>query len=173
MASDSEASNIFRSPLMLGLITLLLLLFVGLAGNIYLMGSGNGENPHLFKASVLKATSQAIAKHAGMAMAGTRAAISELDRDRESFESTLASLRSVPQQAQSSLSQVTALWSELTPALDILVDRQGAINEIFGRWNSVWRWWQHGVVNWLKKPFITCTKRISQFNVNNVPGHIT
>ena len=130
MASDSEASNIFRSPLMLGLITLLLLLFVGLAGNIYLMGSGNGENPHLFKASVLKATSQAIAKHAGMAMAGTRAAISELDRDRESFESTLASLRSVPQQAQSSLSQVTALWSELTPALDILVDRQGAINEI-------------------------------------------
>ncbi|MGB1686460.1 MAG: hypothetical protein ACPHE0_08355, partial [Pseudomonadales bacterium] len=54
MASDSEASNIFRSPLMLGLITLLLMLFAGLAGNIYLMGSSNGENPHLFKASVLK-----------------------------------------------------------------------------------------------------------------------
>ena len=59
MASDSEASNIFRSPLMLGLITLLLLLFVGLAGNIYLMGSGNGENPHLFKASVTQAAPSA------------------------------------------------------------------------------------------------------------------
>lgn len=128
MASDSGASNIFRSPLMLGLITLLLLLFVGLAGNIYLLGSSSDENPHLLKASTLKATSQAIAKHA--AMAETRAAISELDRDRESFESTLASLRSVPQQAQSSLSQVSVLWSELVPALDTLVDVQSAINEI-------------------------------------------
>lgn len=130
MASDTNPTSIFRSPLMMGMIALLVLLFVAFAGNFYLLNSGPADSPYPGHASDLKATSQIVAKHAGMASQGNDAAFVALDRDRKNFEESLAALRAAPAGVQGAVNKVSVLWSELTPSIDVMLGHKDAISEM-------------------------------------------
>ena len=131
MADKLNTTGVFRSPLMLGMIALLVLLILAFGANFYLLSNADtGENPHLKQASALKAVSQAVAKHAAMAGGGHVPAFGELVSGRDEFNRILNSLKPGPREAQGAVSEVSGLWSDMTPRIEEILSRQAAIADI-------------------------------------------
>ncbi|MBT4493899.1 MAG: methyl-accepting chemotaxis protein [Gammaproteobacteria bacterium] len=120
-----------RSPLMLGMIVLLVLLVLAFSANFYLISSNDSsDRPYLGQASQLKVASQSIAKHAAMAAGGNVAAFAELASGRDQFNATLKSLKSAPAEVQKFVDQTSGIWSEITPRIEEIVSRQSAVTNI-------------------------------------------
>ena len=140
MAEESKATNVFRSPVLGGMIGLLVLLIIGFAVNFtVLTGSNDGGNPYVGAASELKVISEEIAKHSAMASDGNLAAFDSLTKGKAAFEKQLAGLKNgdaasgmapapaVAAVAQSSISQVESLWTDLKPRIDNIVAKREAV----------------------------------------------
>ena len=131
MADNSNATTMLRSPLMMGMIALLVLLILAFSANFYMLSSSaSGENPYLKQASQLKAVSQSVAKHAAMAASGNVAAFGELAAGRDQFNSALSSLKGAPQEVQGSVGQISGIWSDVTPRIEDVVNGQNAVANI-------------------------------------------
>ena len=118
----------FRSPVMLGMIVLLVLLILGFSANFYLLtNADSGDNPHLETASSLEGIAQSVAKNAAMASTGSLDAFRALESDRQNFTNALASLRNAPADVQGSVNQISGLWDEMSPRIDEVLASRDAI----------------------------------------------
>ncbi|HIE87420.1 MAG TPA: hypothetical protein EYP91_11380, partial [Gammaproteobacteria bacterium] len=127
MAEDTNTTNMLRSPVLLGMISLLVLLIAGFSVNLYVL-SGTGEM-HLI--------AQGLANYASAAGSGNVMAFSSLARDKDEFDRLLDVLRNgdgatglpaAPAAAQASVSQVAALWADLSTKIDTIIQKKGAVD---------------------------------------------
>ena len=124
MADENNSASVLKSPVLLGMIVLLLLLVVGLSGNMFMMSSGDssassGYGEHGIE---LKGLSQAIAGHASMAAGGDLGAFDSLANDRAALQRHLdvlrngdATLGAVPSGAATAVGQIASWWDSVTP----------------------------------------------------------
>jgi twitching motility protein PilJ len=137
MAEDTNTTNMLRSPVLLGMISLLVLLIAGFSLNLYMLSSSSeGSNPHAQHASEMQVIAQGIAKHAAAAGSGNVTAFSSLARDKDEFDRHLNVLRNgdgatglpaAPSTVQASVSQMAGLWADLSPRIDTIIQKKGAV----------------------------------------------
>ncbi len=138
MAEDTNTTNMLRSPVLLGMISLLVLLIAGFSVNLYVLsGTGGGSNPHARHASEMHLIAQGLANYAAAAASGNVMAFSSLARDKDEFDRLLDVLRNgdgatglpaAPATAQASVSQVAALWADLSTKIDTIIQKKGAVD---------------------------------------------
>ena len=94
MAEDTNTTNMLRSPVLLVMISLLVLLIAGFSVNLYVQsGTGGDSNPHARHASEMHLIAQGLANHASAAGSGNVMAFSSLARDKDEFDRLLDVLR--------------------------------------------------------------------------------
>jgi len=138
MAEDTNTTNILRSPVLLSMIGLLVLLIAGFSLNLYMLSDSSDEsNPYVQHASEMQVIAQGIAKHASAAGSGNATAFASLARDKDEFDRQLSVLRNgdgatglpaAPSTAQASLSQVGGLWADLSNRIDTMIQKKGAVD---------------------------------------------
>jgi len=126
--AEENSTNALRSPVLLGMIGLLVVLVLAFFANLYLLGGASGGNPHLQPASQLKGLAQGVAKNGALAITGNPNAINSLVADKNAFDEQLSALGSVPGSVQGSVSQVSGLWSNVTPRIDAIVQKRDSLN---------------------------------------------
>ncbi len=126
--ADSRAANVFRSPLTLALIALLMLLTLGFAANFYQfkLASSQGYRD-LEAASTLKAISQSVAKHASSAASGDLRAFDEMTADKERSSRALSQFGASPNVLPADVNKVTNLWNDLLLKIDVVLAGQKAL----------------------------------------------
>ena len=126
--ADSRAANVFRSPLTLALIALLMLLTLGFAANFYqfTLASSQGYRD-LEAASTLKAISQSVAKHASLAASGDVRAFDEMTADKERFSRALSQFGASTNVLPADVNKVTNLWNDLLLKIDVVLAGQKAL----------------------------------------------
>jgi twitching motility protein PilJ len=137
MAEDTNTTNILRSPVLLSMIGLLVLLIAGFSLNLYMLSDSSDEsNPYVQHASEMQVIAQGIAKHASAAGGGNASAFASLARDKDEFDRQLSVLRNgdgatglpaAPSSAQASVSQVGGLWADLSNRIDTMIQKKGAV----------------------------------------------
>ena len=138
MAEDTNATNMLRSPVLLGMISLLVLLIAGFSVNLYMLsGTGGGSKPHARHTSEMYLIAQGLANHASSAGSGNVMAFSSLARDKDEFDRLLNVLKNgdgvtglpaAPAAAQASVSQVAVLWADLATKIDLIIQKKGAVD---------------------------------------------
>ena len=138
MAEDTNTTNMLRSPVLLVMISLLVLLIAGFSVNLYVQsGTGGDSNPHARHASEMHLIAQGLATHASAAGSGNVMAISSLARDKDEFDRLLDVLRNgnratglpaAPASALVPVSQVAALWADLSTKIDTISQKKGAVD---------------------------------------------
>ncbi len=130
--NQNGSSSVFKSPVLLGLFVLLLVLIGAFAGNQFLMTSGAGSlGEQIDAAHRIKALSQAIAKHAASASDGNGAAFGALAEDKSAFDAELNALRGdAPDSAASTIGQISGLWSDMSAQIDVVVANRAAVTEL-------------------------------------------
>ena len=138
MAEDTNTTNILRSPVLLSMIGLLVLLIAGFSLNLYMLSDSSDEsNPYVQHASEMQVIAQGIAKHASAAGGGNASAFASLARDKDEFDRQLSVLRNgdgatglpaAPSSAQASVSQVEGLWADLSNRIDTMIQKKGAVD---------------------------------------------
>ncbi len=94
MSEDINTTNMLRSPLLLGMISLLVLLIAGFSLNLYVLsGSSGGGNTHAQHAGEMQGVAQGMATHAIAASSGNLMAFASLARDEDEFDRRLNVLR--------------------------------------------------------------------------------
>ncbi len=136
MSEDTNTTNMLRSPLLLGMISLLVLLIAGFSLNLYVLsGSSGGGNTHAQHASEMQDVAQGMAKHAIAASSGNVMAFASLARDKDEFDRRLNVLRNgggatglaaAPATAEALISQVVALWADWSIKIDAIIQGKGA-----------------------------------------------
>lgn len=137
MAEDTNTTNMLRSPVLLGMIGLLVLLIAGFSLNLYMLSaSSNGSNPYAQHANEMQVIAQGIAKHASATDSGNSAAFASLARDKDEFDRHLDVLRNgdgatglpaAPPTVQASVSQVAGLWADQSTRIDTIIQKKGAV----------------------------------------------
>ncbi|MFT7218798.1 MAG: twitching motility protein PilJ [Candidatus Azotimanducaceae bacterium] len=135
MAGENNSASVLRSPLLLGMIALLVLLAAGVGANLFFMSGGpTGGSGYVKHGAELKGLSQSIAKHAAMAADGTRASFDALETDKAAFTRHLSTLQSgdavlgtVPASSKGAIKQVASWWAQLTPRMDQVLAGKSAI----------------------------------------------
>lgn len=126
--ADSRAANVFRSPLTLALIALLMLLTLGFAANFYQFKLVSSQGyKDLEAASTLKAISQSVAKHASSAASGDVRGFDEMMADKERFSRVLSQFGTSPNVLPADVNKVTNLWNDLLPKIDAVLAGQKAL----------------------------------------------
>jgi len=138
MAEDTNTTNILRSPVLLSMIGLLVLLIAGFSLNLYMLSDSSDEsNPYVQHASEMQVIAQGIAKHASAAGGGNASAFASLARDKDEFDRQLSVLRNgdgatglpaAPSSAQASVSQVGGLWADLSNRIDTMIQKKGSVD---------------------------------------------
>ena len=138
MAEDTNATNMLRSPVLLGMISLLVLLIAGFSVNLYMLsGTGGGSKTHARHASEMHLIAQGLANHASSAGSGNVMAFTSLARDKDEFDRLLNVLKNgdgvtglpaAPAAAQASVSQVAVLWADLATKIDLIIQKKGAVD---------------------------------------------
>ena len=138
MAEDTNTTNMLRSPVLLVMISLLVLLIAGFSVNLYVQsGTGGVSNPHARHASEMHLIAQGLANHASAAGSGNVMAFSSLARDKDEFDRLLDVLRNgdratglpaAPAIARVPVSQVAALWADLSTKIDTIIQKKGAVD---------------------------------------------
>ena len=138
MAEDINTTNMLRSPVLLGMIGLLVLLIAGFSFNLYMLsGSSDDSNPYVQHANEMKVAAQGIAKHSSAASGGNATAFASLARDKDEFDRHLGVLRNgdgaiglpaAPSTVQASVSQVAGLWADLSTRIDTIIQKKGAVD---------------------------------------------
>ena len=138
MAEDTNTTNMLRSPVLLVMISLLVLLIAGFSVNLYVQsGTGGGSNPHARHASEMHLIAKGLANYASAAGSGNVMAFSSLARDKDEFDRLLDVLRNgdratglpaAPDIARAQVSQVAALWADLATKVDTIIQKKGAVD---------------------------------------------
>ena len=138
MAEDKNTTNMLRSPVLLGMISLFVLLVAGFSVNLYVLsGTGGSSNPHTRHTSEMHHIAQGLTNHASAAVSGNVVAFTSLARDKDEFDRLLEVLRNgngltglpaAPAAAQASVSQVAALWVGLSTNIDLIIQKKGAVD---------------------------------------------
>ena len=135
MSEDINTTNMLRSPLLLGMISLLVLLIAGFSLNLYVLsGSSGGGNTHAQHAGEMQGVAQGMATHAIAASSGNVMAFASLARDKDEFDRRLNVLRNgaatglaaAPATAEALISQVVALWAGWSTKIDAIIQGKGA-----------------------------------------------
>lgn len=125
--AEENSTNTLRSPVLLGMIGLLVVLVIAFFGNLYLLGGSSGSNPHIQPASQLKGLAQGVAKNGALAIAGNPNAVNALVADKNAFDQQLAALGDAPGSVQGAVSQVSNLWGNVTPRIDAIVAKRDSL----------------------------------------------
>lgn len=125
MAEKEQSSSVMKNPLLLGMIVLLGILVAGLGGVFYMMSSGTGtagQGPLVKQAAEMEGLSQAISKHAAMAVTGNTGAFTALNSEKSRFEASISALSasrsSLPAQASTTLTQIETVWESMSPRIE-------------------------------------------------------
>lgn len=141
MAEDTNTTNMLRSPVLLGMISLLVLLIAGFSFNLfslnqYVLGASSGAGTtHATHAIEMQEAAQGMAKHAIAASSGDVMALASLARDKDEFDRRLNVLRNgggatglaaAPVTAEASIAKVLALWVDWSTKIDAIIQGRGA-----------------------------------------------
>lgn len=134
---SSVVGNIFKNPVILGLVLVLVLLVGGFAANFYFAQQGSERSgAYLRHANDLKVLSQQIAKNAASAAGGQADAFEQLSTNSSRFDTNLGylqngnpgtSLPASPDTARSALSSVSSLWDQTRENIDVVVGNREAM----------------------------------------------
>lgn len=129
--ADENSTNVLRSPVLLGMIGLLVVLVLAFFANLYFLGSTASGNPHLKSVTELKGFAQAAAKNGALAAAGNSNAISALVAEKNAFDEALNNIQNNPPESlRSSVSQVAGLWGDVTPRIEAIVQKRDALSSM-------------------------------------------
>lgn len=133
----SVVGNIFKSPLIIGLVFILVLLVAGFAANFYFVNTSSGrKDSYLQYTNRLQVLSQQIAKNATAAAEGQKDAFALLMRNRSDFDSNLGYLRdgnpvagvpASPSSAQDQLGEVGQLWTATRGRVEAILSNKDAV----------------------------------------------
>lgn len=135
MAGENNSAGVLRSPVLLGMIALLVLLAAGVGANLFFMSGGpTGSSGYVKHGAELNGLSQSLVKHAAMAADGNLASFDAVEADKAAFAGHLGTLQSgdvllgpVPAPAMDAVGQVASWWTDLTPRMDQLLAGKSAI----------------------------------------------
>ena len=136
MATENNSASVLRSPVLLGMMALLVLLAAGIGANLFLMDnssetSGTGYITHGVE---LKGLTQSIAKHASMAADGDVNAFDGLSNDQRAFKQHLgvlqngdASVGAIPAQATGAVDELADWWAGVEPLIEAVITQKAAV----------------------------------------------
>lgn len=129
--SEENSTNVLRSPVLLGMIGLLVVLVLAFFANLYLLGSASSGNPHLNSVAALKGHAQAAAKNGALALSGNTNAVNALVAEKDAFDQELGKLQNNPPEAiRSAVSQVAGLWGDVTPRIEAIVQKRDSLGSM-------------------------------------------
>ncbi len=129
--AESESSNVLKSPALLGMVGLLVVLVLGLGGNLYLLGtSSGGANPYVRAVADLNALSQGVVRHAANAASGNSAGLNELASHVAEFDQRLNQLKSGPVSIAGPAGEVEQLWIEAKPRIEVILGKREALDTL-------------------------------------------
>lgn len=136
----SVVGNIFKSPILVVLVIILVLLIGGYAANFYLKNiNANRTDSYLAHANQLKVLSQQMAMNARAAAGGDTDAFGQLSKSRSQFDAGLGALRdgnpsegvpASPPAAQDGLQQLTKMWADARTGVGSILSNRDSIVSI-------------------------------------------